>query len=132
MPSVRPTLSTYISWPWPTGSHCDVRGANGSEPRMFDLPASASGAMVVARLQRAARKIAIEETGLVGRGLGFRLLENPLVMRRERARRIGIAGVAGQREGLAAAAAEIDLLELAALARLRHPAGRRRDRPPSG
>src|SRR3979409_1189725 len=46
-----------------------------------------------------------------------------LVQRRQRAGRIGIAGIAGQREGLAAAAAEIDFLELAAPARLRHPAG---------
>ena len=51
------------------------------------------------------------------------LLEDRLMHGRQRARRIGIAGVARQREGLAAAAAEIDFLELAAPARLRHPAG---------
>ena len=43
--------------------------------------------------------------------------------RRQRAGRIGVGGVPGQREGLTAAAAEIDFPELAALARFRHPAG---------
>ena len=57
------------------------------------------------------------------RGLAFGLLEDLLVHRRQRAGRIGVAGIAGQRKGLAAAAAEIDFPEFAALARLRHPAG---------
>src|SRR5438046_6999532 len=89
----------------------------------MDLPASASGAMLAFRLQRAAGEIAIEEAVLVRGGLTLGLLENLLMHRRQRAGRIGIAGIAGQRKGLAAAAAEIDLPELAALARLRHPAG---------
>ena len=45
------------------------------------------------------------------------------MQRRERAGRIGVAGVAGEGERLAAAAAPILLAELAALARLGHPAG---------
>src|SRR6266436_8151103 len=44
------------------------------------------------------------------------------MVRREMADRIGGAGVAGEREGLAAAAAEIDVAALAALARLRQEA----------
>src|SRR3984893_7418423 len=111
-----------MSWPSPTASCPDVSGANGSE-RCEDFPASASGAMTAVRLQRAAGEIAIEETVLVGGGLALGLLEDLLMHRRQRAGRIGIAGIAGQREGLAAAAAEIDFLELAAPARLRHPAG---------
>src|SRR5689334_14711791 len=79
--------------------------------------------MLAFRLQRAAGEVAIEETIVVGGGLGFGGLEDLLVHRRQRAGRIGIAGVASQRKGLTAAAAEIDLLELAALARLGHPAG---------
>src|SRR6195256_512028 len=123
MPSALPTLSTKISWLSPTGSSCDVSGANGSERLPVDLPASASGAIVAARLQRTTGKIAIDETVVVSRRLGHGLLEDLLVQRRQRAGRIGIAGIAGQREGRAAAAAEIDFLELAAPARLRHPAG---------
>ncbi len=96
-------------------SSCDVSGANGSERLPADFPASASGAMVVVRLQRAPGEIAIDETVVVGRGFGLGQLENLLMQRRQRAGRIGIAGIAGQREGLAAAAAEIDFLELAAL-----------------
>ena len=88
-----------------------------------DFPASASGAMLAFRLQRAAGEIAIEEAVVVGGGLGVGGFEDLLVHRRQRAGRIGIAGVAGQRKGLAAAAAEIDFLEFAALARLGHPAG---------
>ena len=79
--------------------------------------------MVAARLQRAAGEIAIDEAVVVGRGLALGLLEDLLVHRRQRAGRIGVAGIAGQRKRLAAAAAEIDLPEFAALARLRHPAG---------
>src|SRR5260370_13919830 len=79
--------------------------------------------MVAFRLQRAAREIAIEETVLVRGGLALGPLEDLLMHRRQRAGRIGIAGVPGQRKGLAAAAAEIDFPELAALARLRHPSG---------
>src|SRR6202790_773569 len=123
MPSARPTVSTWISWPSPTASSSEVSGANGSERRFTDFPASASGAMVAARLQRTTGEVAIEETVVVGGGLELRLFENLLMHRRQRAGRIGIAGIAGQREGLAAAAAEIHFPELAALARLRHPAG---------
>src|SRR5438445_2647105 len=111
-----------MSWPSPTESSCEVSGAKGSE-RCGDLPASASGAMAVVRLQRTAGEIAIEETVFVGGGLALGLLEDLLVHRRQRAGRIGIAGIAGQRKGLAAAAAEVDFPELAALARLLHPPG---------
>src|ERR1700754_4251510 len=123
MPSARPTVSTWISSPPLTGRSWLVSGANGSERLLLDFPASASGAMFAARLNRAAGKIAVDETALAGRRLGFGRLEDLLVHRRQRTGRIGIAGVAGQRKGLAAAAAEIDLLEFAAPARLRHPAG---------
>src|ERR1700688_2809621 len=102
---------------------CDVSGANGSERLPVALPASASGAMIAARLQRTAGEIAIEETVVGGGGFLFRQLENPLVHWRQRAGRIGVAGIAGEGKGLAAAAAEIDFPELAALARLLHPAG---------
>src|SRR4030081_1974089 len=77
--------------------------------------------MIAARLQRTPGKIAIDETLVVASGFLFRQLEDLLMQRRQRAGRIGIGGVAGQCEGLAAAAAEIDFPELAALARLRHP-----------
>src|SRR5258708_29195538 len=79
--------------------------------------------MLAFRLQRAAGEIAIEEAVVVGGGLGGGSSEDLLMHRRQRAGRIGIAGIAGQRKGLAAAAAEIDLLEFAALARLGHSAG---------
>src|SRR5438552_2252456 len=121
MPSARPTDSTWISWPSPTASSSEVSGANGSE-RWPAVPAR-SGAIVAVRLGGAAGKIAVEEAADLAGRLGLGQLENPLVHRRQRAGRIGVAGVAGQREGLAAAAAEIDFLELAAAARLRHPAG---------
>src|SRR5437764_9551537 len=111
-----------MSWPSLTTSCSDVSGANGSA-RLMDLPASASGAMLAFRLQRAAGEIAIEEAVLVRGGLTLGLLENFFMHRRQRAGWIGIAGIAGQRKGLAAAAAEIDLAEFAALARLGHPAG---------
>src|SRR3982751_1353752 len=111
-----------MSWPSLTTNCSDVSGANGSA-RLTDLPASASGAMLAFRLQRAAGEIAIEEAVLVRSRLALGLLENLLVHRRQRAGRIGIAGIAGQRKGLATAAAEIDLLEFATPARLRHPAG---------
>src|SRR5215475_5128856 len=85
------------------------------------LAASASGP--ISAFQRAAGEIAVEETiSVVGRLL-LSALEDFLVQRRERAGWIGVAGIAGQRKGLAAAAPEIDLPELAAFARLRHPAG---------
>src|ERR1700710_1788518 len=115
-------LSTYISWPSLTDRWSEVSGANGSA-RCADFLASASGAMLAFRLQRAAGEIPIEEAVMVGGGLGGGSSKNLLVHRRQRAGRIGIAGIAGQRKGLAAAAAEIDLLEFAALGRLRHPAG---------
>src|SRR5882757_7928827 len=114
MPPVRPTLSTWIWWPSLTAISSDVSGANGSARLAEDFPASASGAMVGFRLQRAAREIAIEETVGGGGGLKLGLLEDLLMHRRQRAGRIGIAGIARQRKRLAAAAAEIDLLELAA------------------
>src|SRR5260221_13608417 len=79
--------------------------------------------MVAACLQRTPGKIAIEETVAAGRGLKLGLLENLLMHRRQRAGRIGVAGISRQRKSLAAAAAEIDFPELATLARLRHPAG---------
>src|ERR687885_2550303 len=105
-----------MSWPSPTASCSEVSGANGSA-RWTDLPASASGAMLAFRLQRAAGEIAIEEAVLVRGGFALGGLEDLFVPRRQRAGRVGIAGIAGQRKGLAAAAAEIDLAELAALAR---------------
>src|SRR5690348_16865306 len=71
--------------------------------------------------QRAAGEIAIEEEVPVLGGLRFSALEDLLMQRRQRTGRIGISGIARQRKGLAAAAAEIDLPELAALARLGHP-----------
>src|ERR1043166_8263317 len=111
-----------MSWPSLTTSCSDVSGANGSA-RLTALPASASGAMLAFRLQRAASEVAIEEAVLMRGRLALGLLEDLLMHRRQRAGRVGIAGVAGQRKGLAAAAAEIDLLEFAALARLGHPAG---------
>src|SRR5258708_24548636 len=122
MPSVRPTVSTWISWPSPTGSNAVVSGANGSD-RWMALPASTSGAIISARLERAAGKIAVDEPADIAGRLRLRHLENLLVHRRQRAGRIGIGGAAGQREGLAAAAAEIDFLEFATAARFRHPAG---------
>src|SRR5438105_9510490 len=122
MPSMRPTVSTYTSWPSPTGSNSEVSGANGSE-RGLALPASISGASIAARLRCAAGKIAVDEAADIAGRLGLRHLENLLVHRRQRAGRIGVAGIAGQRKRLAAAAAEIDFLEFAAPAWLRHPAG---------
>src|SRR5215213_10103854 len=111
-----------MSWPSLTASCSDVSGANGSAG-LTDFPASASGAMLAFRLQRAAGEIAIEEAVLVRGRLAFGVLEDLLVHRRQRAGGIGVAGIAGQCEGLAAATAEIDFLEFAALARLGHPAG---------
>src|SRR5258708_36107057 len=79
--------------------------------------------MVAARLRRAPGKIAIDEAVVAGGSFGRGLLENLLVQRRQRAGRIGIAGITRKRKRLAAAAAEVDLPELAAFARLGHPAG---------
>src|SRR5690242_7463973 len=84
------------------------------------LAASASGP--ISAFQRAAGEIAVEETVLVLGRLGLSALEDLVVQRRQRAGGIGVAGVAGQRKGLAAAAAEIDFPEFAALAGLGHPA----------
>src|SRR5256885_14088184 len=111
-----------MSWPLPTSSCSEVSGVNGSA-RFCNFPASASGAMLAFRLQRAAGKIAIKETGFAGRGFALGLLEDFFMHRRQRAGRVGIAGISGQRECLAVAAAEIDLPEFAALARPLHPAG---------
>src|SRR5436190_14474963 len=91
--------------------------------RLADFPASASGAMLAFRLQRAAGEISIEETVIVGGRFALGLLEDLFMHRRQRASRIGIAGVPRQRKGLAAAAAKVDFPELAAPAGLLHPAG---------
>src|SRR3954452_461686 len=120
MPSVRPTLSTWSSWPSPTSSISEVRGAKGSA-RLTELAASASG--IIPGFQSAAGEIAVDEAVGVALGLALGLLEDGLVQRRQRTGRIGVGGVTGQRKGLAAAAAEIDLAEFATLARLLHPAG---------
>src|SRR5689334_295838 len=124
MPPTRPTLSTWTSWPSPTARCSEVSGAKGSAR---DRRASTSGAMAASlaafRLQRAAGEIAIEEKLLARCGVRFGLMEDLFVQRREGAGRIGISRIARQRKGLTAAAAEIDLAEIAALARLRHPAG---------
>src|SRR5258708_10029482 len=79
--------------------------------------------MVAARLRRAPGKIAIDEAVVAGGSFGRGLLENLLVQRRQRPGRIGIAGITRKRKRLAAATAEVDLPELAAFARLAHPAG---------
>src|SRR5581483_8723983 len=78
--------------------------------------------MVAACLRRPTGEIAIDEAILRGGCFLLRLFENLLVDRRQRAGGAGVGGVARQRKGLAAAAAEIDLAEFAALARLLHPA----------
>src|SRR4051794_16258504 len=122
MPSARPMLSTWISWPLPTATSSLVNGANGSE-RWLPLPASASGAIGAIRFQGAAGKIAVDEARDVAGRLDFRHLEDLVVHRRQGAGRIGVAGVAGQGKSLATTSAEIDFLEFAALARLRHPPG---------
>ena len=57
------------------------------------------------------------------RGLGARKRHHLAVIGRQRASRVGVAGVAGDGHGLAAAAAEIDVLEGAGAARLLHPFG---------
>ena len=122
MPSARPTLSTWISWPSPTGSSSEVSGANGSERwRGF----ARVGVRRHGRRPSPAcrRRNCDRGIGCCRRRPRLGLLEDLLMHRRQRAGRIGIAGIAGQRKGLAAAAAEIDFAELAALARLRHPAG---------
>src|SRR5271155_5609655 len=98
-----------MSWPSPTDSSSDVSGANGSARRPAGLPASASG-MIAFRLQRAAREVAVEEAGAVAGGFLSRGLENPIMVRRQRTGRIGVAGIACQRKSLTAAAAEIDFL----------------------
>src|SRR4029450_10985065 len=106
-----------MSCPSLTTSCSDVSGANGSA-RLTDLPASASGAMLAFRLQRTAGEIAIEKTVLMRGCLALGLLEDLLVHRRQRAGRVGIAGIAGQRKGLATAAPEIDFAAFARAARL--------------
>src|SRR6476660_8556927 len=98
----------------------EVSGAKGSA-RLAEAAASASG--VIPGFQSAAGEIAIDEAVGLAFGFALGLLEDGLVQRRQRAGRIGVGGVAGQRKGLAAAAAEIDLAEFAGLARLLHPAG---------
>src|SRR3954471_22309661 len=98
----------------------EVSGAKESA-RLADAAASASGTIL--GFQSAAGTIAIEEAVGLALGLALGLLEDGLVQRRQRAGRIGVGGIARQRKGLAAAAAEIDLAEFATLARLLHPAG---------
>src|SRR3954470_6375893 len=98
----------------------EVSGAKESA-RLTAVPASASG--IIPGFQSAAGKIAIDEAVGLALGLALGLLEDGLVQRRQRAGRIGVGGIARQREGLAAAAAEIDLAEFAGLAGLLHPAG---------
>src|SRR5581483_3063252 len=98
----------------------DVSGAKGSA-RLAAVPASASG--IIPGFQSAAGEVAIEEAVGLSLGLALGLLEDGLVQRRQRAGRISVGGIARQRKGLAAAAAEIDLAEFASLARLLHPAG---------
>src|SRR5205085_6436008 len=100
-----------------------VSGAKGSARWPLDLPASASGAMIGISLERAAGEIAVEETVLAACRFRFRGFKNLLVHGRQRAGRIGIAGISCQRKGLAAAAAKIDFLEFARSAWLGHPAG---------
>src|ERR1700750_1508840 len=98
-----------MSWPSLRTRCSDVSCAKGSA-RLTDLPASASGAMLAFRLQPTAGEIAIEEAVLVRGRLALGVFEDLLMHRRQRAGRVGIAGVAGQRKSLAAAAAEIDFL----------------------
>jgi len=78
--------------------------------------------MLAARLWRATGKIAVDEAVVVAAASSSACLkicscsgDSVQADRYWRHR--------GQREGLAAATAEVDLPELAALARLRHPAG---------
>src|ERR1700721_3814185 len=75
------------------------------------------------RLGRAPGEITIDEAVVVAGSFRLRQLENLVMQRRQRAGRVGIAGIAGQREGLAAATADIDFPEFAALAWFGHPAG---------
>src|SRR6478609_2483483 len=98
----------------------EVSGAKGSA-RLADAAASASG--IIPGFQSAAGEIAIEEAVGLALGLALGLLEDGLVQRRQRAGGIGVGGIARQRKGLAAAAAEIDLAEFARFTRLLHPAG---------
>src|ERR1700754_2340557 len=98
----------------------EVSGAKGSA-RLAEAAASASG--IIPGFQSAAGEVAVEEAVGLPLGLALGPLEEGLVQRRQRAGRIGVGGVARQRKGLTAAAAEIDLAELAGLARLLHPAG---------
>ena len=65
-----------ISWPSPTASISEVNGANGSARLVLDFPASASGAMVAACLQRPTGEIAIEEAVVVADRFALRLGEN--------------------------------------------------------
>src|SRR5260370_31146994 len=89
---------------------------------MLDFPASASGAIVAACLQRPTGEITIDKAVVVGGGFALGLLENLFVLGRQRAGGIGVAGLARQRKSLAAAAAQIDFPALAPLSRLRPPA----------
>src|ERR1700748_2134314 len=98
-----------MSWPSPTLSHPDVSGANESER----LTVASSGGIAAIRLERAACEIAIEEAVVLAGGFIGCHLEDALVVWRQRAGGIGIAGIAGKRESLAAAAAEIHFAEFA-------------------
>src|SRR2546423_10324512 len=90
---------------------------------MLDFPASASGAIAAACLQRPTGEIAIDEAVVVGGGFALGLPENLLVLRRQRTGGIGVAGIPRPRKGLAAAAARIEFPEIAAPAWLPHPSG---------
>src|SRR5690348_8580129 len=79
--------------------------------------------MAAVRFRRAAGEIAIEEAVLLAGRFLLGLPEDGFVQRRQRAGGIGIGCIARERKGLAAAAAEIDLAEFAAFARLLHPGG---------
>src|ERR1700738_2275281 len=79
--------------------------------------------MLAVRLRRTPGEIAIDEAVVVISGFGLGELEDLLMHRRQRAGGVVMPATAGQRKGLAAAAAEIDFPEFAALAGLRHPAG---------
>src|SRR3954467_12886583 len=99
MPSLRPTLSTWIAWPSPTSKCSEVSGANRSA--LAGAGTSAAMDVVRVRLQRAAFEVAIDEA--VAALSGFRLghFEDFGVNRRQRAGGVGIPGIAGQRERLA-------------------------------
>src|SRR5208282_181955 len=76
-----------------------------------------------ARLGRAVARLSHSPIGVGRVFLHRRKRDDVIVARREMADRVGRAGVAGERESLAAAAAEVDVAPRAASARLLHPGG---------